>query len=681
MKYKSIERDKISKNSNNSILFGKTFLKWVVIGSIIGVFIGVVIAVFLKSLEWATEYRMEHGWLLFLLPIGGALVSFLYYKYGRNSAKGNNLIIENINDYCGDVPLRMVPLVLFGTVVTHFFGGSAGREGTGVQIGASIAEAIGKVFKLNEEDSRIMLMAGVGSGFAAIFGTPLAGTVFGLEVAILGKMSYEALIPSFFASIVGNEVVKMLGLHHSHYIVLGIPEITFLVVIKIIVASICFGLASKLFSQLTHKLKEVFSKGFENTAVKSFVGGLVVIALVYIVGTRRYLGLSLPLLSQAFTYHVAPLDFLGKLVFTSVTLGAGYQGGEVTPLFVVGATLGNTLSGILHLSPSFLAALGLVAVFAGATNTPIASFILGIEMFGSEAAPYLFMACAISYVFSGHTGIYTSQKIGISKSHLIELPKHITLSKYNKKEKVLVTENEKSKILVGQFAFGKSSLELNSDEGMNIYKLRTKGKGARLIHTSYNQDGASWTAKPLKGQLEYIDLDHNTEEIHAISVGKNHDEKDKITIINKNLFKSVEVEYSVQKSHHINKEEKNEDENNYHIIKGQIKRHKATMYLECEKGENTYYIEVKDGKINLCHNSYNSDGGHWTAPPIHGGKIIRELNEGLHKITLHIGEYLGEIDKVKIINKSIFKDVKVKVTSAKQYESKIENKELQELSN
>lgn len=676
MTYKSVEKNKVLKNKNNSLLFGKTFIKWVLIGSLIGVFIGGVIAFFLKSLEWATEYRMEHGWLLFLLPFGGALVSFLYYKYGRNSVKGNNLIIENINDYCGDVPLRMVPLVFFGTVVTHFFGGSAGREGTGVQIGASIAEAIGKIFKLNEEDSKIMLMAGVGGGFAAIFGTPLAGTVFGLEVAILGKMSYEALIPSFFASVVGNEVVKMLGVHHSHYKVLGVPEVTFLVVLKVIIASICFGLASKLFSQLTHKLKELFSKGFENTAIKSFVGGLVVIILVYIVGTRKYLGLSLPLLSQAFTSHVAPLDFLGKLVFTAVTLGAGYQGGEVTPLFVVGSTLGNTLSGIVHLSPSFLAALGLAAVFAGATNTPIASFILGVEMFGSEAAVYLFMACAISYVFSGHTGIYSSQKIGVSKSHLIELPKHTTLSTYNKKEKVFATDDEKQKILVGQFAFGKSSLELNSEEGMNVYKLRIKGKGARLIHTSYNPDGASWKAKPLNGQLEYIDLDHNKEEIYAISVGKNHDEKDKITILNKNLFKSIEVDYSVKKSHHNNNSEPIEKENDYDIISGQIKRHKATMDLDCEKGERTYYIEVNGGKINLCHNSYNPDGGHWTAPPVHGGKIMRELHEGLHKITLHIGEHLGEIDKVKIINKSIFNYVKVKVIPASDFEKE---KELQEL--
>ena len=389
---------------NNTFLIGKTFLKWLLIGSLIGIFIGGVIAIFLKSLEWATDYRVNHGFILFLLPIGGALVSFLYHKFGRNSVKGNNLIIENINDYCGDVPLRMVPLVFFGTVVTHFFGGSAGREGTGVQIGASIAETIGKLLKLNKEDSKIMLMAGVSGGF--------------------------------FASIMGNEIVKILGVHHSHYKVLGVPDISVIIILKVIISAICFGLASRLFSELTHKLKGLFSKKFKNTSLKSFVGGCIVILLVYLIGSRKYLGLSLPLLSEAFDGHVSPFDFLGKLIFTSITLGAGYQGGEVTPLFVIGSTLGNTLSGILNLSPSFLASLGLVGVFAGATNTPIASFVLGIELFGVDGATYLFMACAISYIFSGHTGIYSSQKIGVSKSNLINLSNDSTLASLSEREEI-----------------------------------------------------------------------------------------------------------------------------------------------------------------------------------------------------------------------------------------------------
>jgi H+/Cl- antiporter ClcA len=409
-----------------------SFLKWIIIGSIVGIITGAVAALFLKSLELATDLRSKYTWLLFLLPLGGAFVSFLYSKYGENSSKGNNLIIEKINESSGRVPLRMAPLVFFGTFVTHLFGGSAGREGTGVQIGASIAEGIGKLLKLDKVDNRIILMAGISSGFASVFGTPLAGTVFGLEVAAFGLMSYEALIPAFTASIVGDFMVTFLGVHHTKYNVVGVPEVNALTIVKIVFAAILFGLTSKLFSELTHKLKELFTERFKNSVIKSTVGGILVILLVYIVGTRDFLGLSIPLIAKSFNGEVHPFTFLGKIVFTSLTLGTGFQGGEVTPLFVIGATLGNTLSGILHISPSFLAALGLIGVFAGATNAPIASFMLSLEMFGSQGIVLVFMTCAVSYLFSGHTGIYIAQKVGKSKSKLIEVPHNATLSHLRK---------------------------------------------------------------------------------------------------------------------------------------------------------------------------------------------------------------------------------------------------------
>ncbi|SQC02593.1 voltage-gated chloride channel [Clostridium tetanomorphum] len=260
------------------------------------------------------------------MPFGGAFVSYLYSKYGKNSSKGNNLIIEKINDNNGEVPLRMAPLVFFGTVVTHLFGGSAGREGTGVQIGASIAESIGNLFKLDKIDNRKILMAGMSSGFASVFGTPLAGTIFGLEVATLGLMSYEALIPCFTASIVGDSIVSALGVHHTHFKVFGVPNLSYIIIMKIAFASILFGLTSKLFSELTHKLKEVFTEGFKNPVIKSMIGGVVVIVLTYIIRTREFLGLSIPLMEESFKGQVHPFTFLGKIIFTSVTLGTGYQG-------------------------------------------------------------------------------------------------------------------------------------------------------------------------------------------------------------------------------------------------------------------------------------------------------------------------------------------------------------------
>lgn len=217
------------------------------------------------------------------------------------------MILEKINEDVGRVPKRMAPLVFLGTVITHLFGGSAGREGTGVQIGSSIAEAVGRLFKLDKIDNRIILMCGISSGFASVFGTPLAGTVFGLEVAALGIMSYEALIPCFTASIVGDIVATAWGIHHTHYKILEVPELSYMVVIKIIISAILFGLTSKLFSELTHKLKEVFTEGFENPVIKSMIGGILVIALVYVVGTRDYLGLSIPLIADSFTKEVHPL--------------------------------------------------------------------------------------------------------------------------------------------------------------------------------------------------------------------------------------------------------------------------------------------------------------------------------------------------------------------------------------
>ncbi len=424
------------REKNNSVVLGWSLIRWIFIGSIVGIFTGCACAFFLKSLELATNVRIKYTWLLFLLPFGGAFVSLLYSKYGKNSSKGNNLIIDKINEGNGEVPLRMAPLVFFGTFVTHLFGGSAGREGTGVQIGSSIAEVVGKFFKLDKVDNRLILMAGISSGFASVFGTPLAGTVFGLEVAALGIMSYEALVPCFTASIVGDIVVSALGVHHTHYKVVGVPDLSFMIIIKIALAAILFGLTSKLFSELTHKLKEFFTERFENPVIKSMIGGLIVIALVYIIGTRDFLGLSIPLISESFDGHVHPFAFLGKILFTSLTLGTGFQGGEVTPLFVIGSTLGNSLSNILHISPSFLAALGLIGVFTGATNTPIASFILSIEMFGSEGIIFMFMTCVISYIFSGHTGIYTSQKVGISKSRLIEVPHNTKLADFRKSNTV-----------------------------------------------------------------------------------------------------------------------------------------------------------------------------------------------------------------------------------------------------
>lgn len=415
-----------------------TLLKWIVLGSGVGVLAGTASAFFLKSLDYVTGVRMANPWLLFLLPLGGALVSYLYSKYGGSSSKGNNLILEQIQSDSEAVPLRMAPLVLFGTLITHLFGGSAGREGTAVQMGGSLAEWFGRMLRVKPVDRRILLICGISGGFGSIFGTPLAGTVFGLEVLAIGLISHEALIPAFVASFVGNlTAASFWGISHVHYPIGEIPALTMPVLLKVMLASILFGLTSTLFSELTHALKRGYTRLFRNPVLKSAVGGVVVIVLVYVLGTRDYLGLGLPLIESSFTGEVTPFAFLGKLVFTSLTLGAGFQGGEVTPLFAIGATLGHALAEMLHLYAPFLAGLGFIAVFCGAANTPVACFLMGIELFGGEGAVYFFIACLVSYLFSGHSGIYTSQQIGISKSRFRAFPQGTTLgtAKQLKKKK------------------------------------------------------------------------------------------------------------------------------------------------------------------------------------------------------------------------------------------------------
>lgn len=431
--------DQITKRFPNIWVTG-SFVKWIMLGSAIGLLAGSSSALFLHSLEWVTGVRLEHAWLLLLLPFGGVLVSYLYMKYGLNSSKGNNLILETVQGGNETIPLRMAPLVLFGTLTTHLFGGSAGREGTAVQMGGSLAEWFGRMVKIHGNDRVILLMCGISGGFGSVFGTPVAGAIFGLEVVALGFISHRALIPCFTASFVGNLVAtEIWGASHVQYSAGMIPDLTGMILLKVIIASILFGLTALCFSELTHYLKKQFARLFPNLMLRSAVGGLLVIGLVYIVGSRAYLGLGLPLIEQSFNGNeggeLSPWAFLWKLLFTSTTLGAGFQGGEVTPLFAIGSTLGHSLAGVFDLYGPFLAALGFIAVFSGAANTPIACFVMGIELFGAEGSLYMFIACIVSYVFSGHSGIYSSQQIGTPKSGRLHYASGITLGKWKERNR------------------------------------------------------------------------------------------------------------------------------------------------------------------------------------------------------------------------------------------------------
>jgi H+/Cl- antiporter ClcA len=401
-------------------------VKWLAVLLPMAAAVGSASAFFLWSLDAVTKVRFQNPGLIWLLPIGGLVVGWIYRVYGGASGEGNNLLIDEIHQPGAGVPRRMGPLVLLGTLVTHLFGGSAGREGTAVQMGGAIAAACGRWLGMDAGSLRLLLMAGVAAGFGSVFGTPIAGAVFALEVLVIGRMQYDALVPCFIASLVAHWTCTAWGIGHTHYQVAvagvgALPDPRLFG--KVLLASVAFGLAGALFAASSHQLAEGFKRVIPRAEVRPFAGGLLVIALFFLVGTPDYLGLgvladregavTLPAMFESTSIPASA--WLWKLVFTVVTLSAGFKGGEVTPLFFIGAALGNTLAVLMGAPVDLFAALGFVAIFAGATNTPLASTLLGMELFGAGNGLYLATACIIAYRFSGHGGIYAAQRLAVPK--------------------------------------------------------------------------------------------------------------------------------------------------------------------------------------------------------------------------------------------------------------------------
>lgn len=391
--------------------------RWIALGAVVGVLAGLSSALFLVTLEWVTDIRIANPWLLWLLPVAGLAVGLAYHYGGGDAVAGNNLIIDEIHAPRAWIPRRMAPLVYVGTEVTHLFGGSAGREGTALQMSGSLTDWFSRLARLDADDRRIMLIAALAGGFGSVFGVPVAGFVFALEVQSIGRMRYDALVPAVTASLVGDLVVRGLGVDHTPTPLIADVDISASTVAKVVVAGVAFGVTALLFSELTHRIRRVFAERSLWPPLRPFVGGVGVIALTYLVGNRDYNGLSIPLITASLAggAGIVVFAFAWKFVFTAVTLGSGFQGGEVTPLFVIGATLGVTLGDLLGVDPQLMAAIGLVAVFAGAANVPIACTVMGAELFGADAFVLFAVACVVSYVFSSHRGIYGSQRIDTPK--------------------------------------------------------------------------------------------------------------------------------------------------------------------------------------------------------------------------------------------------------------------------
>lgn len=389
--------------------------KWLAIACAAAALAGSASAFFLLALDRATDWRVAHPGILWLLPLAGLAVGLVYHRVGQPVDGGNNLLIDEIHDPRKVVPLRMVPLVLGGTVASHLFGASVGREGTAVQMGGALADQLTHVLRLPREDRRILLMAGMSAGFAAVFGTPLAGAVFGLEVLAIGRMRYDALFPCVVAAIVADQVCLAWGVRHAHYAIGALPPFTPWNVAAMVIAGIAFGLAGMLFAALARRLGALAKRRIAWPPLRPFVGGIAIAAAVWALDGQRYIGLGLLDIARAFHEPMRPWDFLGKLGFTVVSLGTGFKGGEVTPLFYIGATLGNALAPLLHMPFALMAGIGFVAVFAGAANTPIATTLMAMELFGSAAGPWAAIGCVTAYLFSGHAGIYRAQRVGHAK--------------------------------------------------------------------------------------------------------------------------------------------------------------------------------------------------------------------------------------------------------------------------
>lgn len=393
----------------------RRYLRWSVYSVIIGVLSGIAAAIFLISLNWATNYRDHNPWIIWLLPLAGLFIGFCYSRYGKRAEGGTGLILEEIHNPQHIIPFRMAPFVLLGTVITHLFGGSAGREGTAVQMGSTLADQLSNIFHIEAEERKILLIAGAGAGFAAAIGAPLAGTIFGLEVIQIGRLRLFALFECFIASFVAYYTCVGLGAPHSHFE--HVTDLVFnpMTFGAVAIAGVAFGITANIFVQFTHFVEKLQKKYMKNAMLKPLIAGFLLVILYRVEGSYNYVGLGIPYIQKSFTEAAHWYDPALKIFFTSLTIGSGYKGGEFIPLVFIGTTLGSFIAQFLTVSLPLISAVGFASVFGAAANTPIACTIMGCEIFGWQTAPYMFLGCGVAYYLTGHLGIYKNQKIVYSK--------------------------------------------------------------------------------------------------------------------------------------------------------------------------------------------------------------------------------------------------------------------------
>lgn len=385
------------------------------LGGISGLLAGLASFVFLEGLDRVTAVQTDTTWMLYLLPVAGLLIGLSNHHLAGRSSAGNALLLEEIHSPSQWVPRRMAPLVLLGTWWTHLFGGSAGREGTALQMSGSLSDAASRVLRLNHNDRSLMLTAALAGGFGSVFGVPFAGVIFAVEVPTVGRLRYQALVPAVIASFVGDAVVTGLGHHHTARLAMDL-SLSASTIGALIVVGLACGIAARLFVSVTSAIRSLGRRYVSSAVVRPVLGGMAVVGLAALFG-RDYLGLSLPLLDSALAgTSIALSVFALKLLFTAVTIGTGFLGGEVTPLFVIGATLGASAGELLGVPIGAAAAIGMVATFGAAANTPIACTVMGLELFGAAAVTPIAIGCMTAWIASGTGTIYETQRHALRRS-------------------------------------------------------------------------------------------------------------------------------------------------------------------------------------------------------------------------------------------------------------------------
>ena len=406
----------ITKQNIFSILkYLLSFLKWVAMGILIGVIIGVIGAAFADCVTWVTDFRITHSFIVLGLPLAGVLIVALYHMAGIKKSYGTNLVLMSVRTD-DSIPFAMAPLIFISTVLTHLFGGSAGREGAALQLGGSISQNLARHMGFDRGGQRILTMCGMSACFAALFGTPMTAAIFAMEVISVGIMHYSALVPCAISSITASYISTFLGVTPEHFNVTGIPiSFTISDSIRVFVLAALCGVVSILFCLILKYTSAFYAKSFKNPYWRAVCGGVLVAVFAMILHSQDYLGAGMSVSTRAFAGEAVPLAFLLKMIFTAITLEAGFKGGEIVPTFFIGATFGCVAGGILGLNPSFGAAIGMISLFCGVTNCPIAALFLSLELFGSGGLLWYFLATAISYMLSGYFSLYSKQKIMYSK--------------------------------------------------------------------------------------------------------------------------------------------------------------------------------------------------------------------------------------------------------------------------